>query len=125
MWMGYLVLLVLLAVDLSICVLSIVAGVKVISKAGYSGWWILISLVPVVNFVMFLVFAFSKWPIEVRLEEAERGRQSGGRSGAYGWDPYGAGARAAVGGHAPWGQSPGRSGGAPGPTSWDYMGPGR
>jgi hypothetical protein len=105
-------------------VLSIVAGVKVISKAGYSGWWILISLVPVVNFVMFLVFAFSKWPIEVRLEEAERGRQSGGRSGAYGWDPYGAGARAAAGGHAPWGQSPGRSGGAPGPTSWDYMGPG-
>ena len=30
--MGYIVLLALLAVDLSICVLSIVAGVKVISK---------------------------------------------------------------------------------------------
>ena len=124
--MGYLVLLVLLAVDLSICVLSIVAGVKVISKAGYSGWWILVSLVPVVNFVMFLVFAFSKWPMEVRLEQAERGRQLGGRSGAYGWDPYGAGARAAAGAQGAWGQSPaGRPGGAPGPTSWDNMGPGR
>jgi hypothetical protein len=123
--MGYIVLLALLAVDLSICVLSIVAGVKVISKAGYSGWWVLITLVPVVNFVMFLVFAFSKWPIEERLEALERGRQSGGRPGAYGWDPYGAGTRAAVGGQAGWGRAPGRSGGGPGPTSWDYMGPGQ
>jgi hypothetical protein len=122
--MGYLVLLVLLVIELSLGVLSIVAGVKVISKAGYSGWWILITLVPVVGFVMFLVFAFSKWPIQARLEAAERG-PSGGRSGGYGWDPYGPGTRAAVGGQSPWGPGQGRSGGAPGPTSWDYMGPGR
>src|SRR5271165_7166823 len=43
-------------------VASIVAGVKILTKAGYSGWWILICLVPIVNFVMFLVFAFSDWP---------------------------------------------------------------
>ncbi len=85
---------------------------------------ILISLVPVVNFVMFLVFAFSKWPIEVRLEEAERGRQSGGQLGAYGWDAYGAGTRAAAGGR-PWGQSPGRSEGAPGPRPGTTWAPGR
>ena len=54
--------LVLVIIYVAVAVLMIVAWVKIISKAGYSGWWVLIGLVPVVNFVMFLVFAFSKWP---------------------------------------------------------------
>jgi hypothetical protein len=36
--------------------------VRIIRRAGYSGWWVLILLVPVVNIVMFWVFAFSSWP---------------------------------------------------------------
>ena len=118
--MGYLVLMVFLVIELGIGVLTIVAGVKVLTKAGYSGWWILITLVPIVGFVMFLVFAFSKWPVQVRLEAAERGRQAGGQTGPYGWDAYGAGAGAAVGGQAPWGRGPGGPGPA-GPQSWDFM----
>ena len=36
--------------------------VKIIQKAGYSGWWVLILLVPIANLVAIWVFAFSKWP---------------------------------------------------------------
>jgi uncharacterized membrane protein YhaH (DUF805 family) len=66
------VVLFLVIVYLAVAVLMIVAWVKIISKAGYSGWWILIGLVPVVNLVMFLVFAFSRWPA---LESRERRHQ--------------------------------------------------
>jgi hypothetical protein len=119
--MGYVALMVFLVIELGISVLTIVAGVKVISKAGYSGWWVLITLVPIVNFVMFLVFAFSKWPVHERLEAAERSRQSGGHMGPYAWDPYGGGGRSTVGGQPAWGQPAGSPGGSPGPQSWDYL----
>lgn len=46
-----------------VIVVSVVAWVKILTKAGYRGWWVLIALVPVVNLVMFLVFAFSEWPV--------------------------------------------------------------
>jgi uncharacterized membrane protein YhaH (DUF805 family) len=35
---------------------------RVLAKAGYSGWWCLILLVPLVNIIMVWVFAFSSWP---------------------------------------------------------------
>jgi hypothetical protein len=34
---------------------------------------VLTAFVPILNIVMFLVFAFGKWPIQTRLENAERG----------------------------------------------------
>jgi len=40
--------------------------VKIIQKAGYSGWWVLVMLVPIVNFIMLWVFAFVRWPVEER-----------------------------------------------------------
>jgi uncharacterized membrane protein YhaH (DUF805 family) len=43
-------------------IVALVASAKVLTKAGYSGWWVLMVFVPIVNFVMFLVFAFSDWP---------------------------------------------------------------
>jgi len=45
--------------------------VKIIQKAGYSGWHVLWMFVPVVNFVMLFVFAFSRWPIEDKVERLE------------------------------------------------------
>jgi len=33
-------------------------------KAGYSGWWSLLMIIPLVNLVMIWVFAFAKWPVE-------------------------------------------------------------
>ena len=50
-------------------VVMLVAYIRIIQKAGYSGWWVLVGLVPVLNLVMFLVFAFSTWPV---LRENER-----------------------------------------------------
>jgi hypothetical protein len=40
----------------------IIPLIKIIRKAGYSGWWVLLAFVPLVNLVMFWVFAFSRWP---------------------------------------------------------------
>jgi hypothetical protein len=54
---------VLVLVYLAILVISIIAAVKVVTKAGYSGWWVLIVFVPVVGVIMALVFAFSDWPV--------------------------------------------------------------
>lgn len=56
-------------VAVAIWVVFIIAYVKIISRAGYSGWWILIMLVPIVNIVMLLVFAFKEWPIQRELRE--------------------------------------------------------
>jgi uncharacterized membrane protein YhaH (DUF805 family) len=36
--------------------------VRILNKAGYSGWWSLLMLVPLVNIVMIWVFAFADWP---------------------------------------------------------------
>src|SRR5262249_25121331 len=35
---------------------------RILHKAGYSGWWTLLMLIPIVNVVMIWVFAFSDWP---------------------------------------------------------------
>ena len=32
------------------------------SKAGYSGWWSLLMIVPLVNLITLYVLAFSSWP---------------------------------------------------------------
>ena len=45
-------------------VLGLIAWVMIIRRAGYSGVWVLIGLVPVINLIMFLVFAFKEWPVQ-------------------------------------------------------------
>jgi hypothetical protein len=37
---------------------------RIVSKAGYSGAWALISLIPVINIIALWIFAFVKWPNE-------------------------------------------------------------
>ena len=75
-------LAVVIGIYACILLLLVVAQVKVVTKAGYSGWWVLVAFVPVVGFIMMLVFAFSKWPV---LQEVEAWRtQAIGRSeGSY------------------------------------------
>ena len=79
---------VLLFVYLGILVLSVVAAVKVVTKAGYSGWWVLITVVPLVGTVFIFIFAFSTWPVtrEVQMLRAQLAehRGYGGRRGATG-----------------------------------------
>lgn len=78
----------LLFVYLALLVLSILAAVNVVSKAGYSGWWVLITFVPLVGMVFVFIFAFSKWPVtkEVQMLRAQLAEQRsfGGRRGTTG-----------------------------------------
>jgi hypothetical protein len=36
---------------------------RLFSKAGYSGWWSLLMLIPLVNLITLYVLAFSNWPV--------------------------------------------------------------
>ena len=47
---------------LLILVIAIWLPVRILHKAGYSGWWVLLTLIPVVNIVLLWVFAFADWP---------------------------------------------------------------
>jgi uncharacterized membrane protein YhaH (DUF805 family) len=51
-------------------VFAIIATVKIVTKAGYSGWWVLIGLVPVANIIFYFIFAFSEWPVLRELANA-------------------------------------------------------
>ncbi len=57
---GILPLLVLLAH----LVAFLVASAVISRKAGYSGWWCLVTLVPFLNMTMIYVFAFIAWPLD-------------------------------------------------------------
>ena len=85
---------ILLFIYLAFAVIGIVAAVKVVTKAGYSGWWILITFIPFVGLIFVLIFAFSKWPItsEVEMLRARLASAGGyGRPGGYGPGPAFAG----------------------------------
>ena len=35
---------------------------RVLRRAGYSPWWVLLVLVPLVNLIALWVFAYARWP---------------------------------------------------------------
>ena len=80
---------ILLFVYIAVAVLGIIAAVKIVSKAGYSGWWVLIGLIPLVGSIFVLVFAFSTWPVtrEVEMLRSQVGARGYGRGGGYGPGP--------------------------------------
>ena len=45
---------------------------EILRKAGYSRWWVLLLLIPLVNFIGLFLFAFSQWPI---LKQRNRRKQ--------------------------------------------------
>ena len=49
-------------VVLVVLVVYFVPIVMIIRKAGYSGWWVLVLFVPLLNVIMLWVFAFARWP---------------------------------------------------------------
>ena len=55
---------------LAVVVFVIWMSVRVFHKAGRSGWWCLLLLVPILNIVTVWVFAFVRWPA---LEAAKAG----------------------------------------------------
>lgn len=42
--------------------LTLWMGVRILRKAGYSGWWSLLAVVPLLNIAMIWVFSMSDWP---------------------------------------------------------------
>ncbi len=36
---------------------------RILNRAGYSRWWLLTLVVPLVNLIMLWVFAFASWPV--------------------------------------------------------------
>jgi hypothetical protein len=47
---------------LAIGLLLIIPFWQLFSKAGYSGWWSLLMVVPLVNLIALYILAFSEWP---------------------------------------------------------------
>ena len=55
--------LMLLLFYVAFVVAYFVSLVKILHRTGYSGWWSLLSLVPVVNIVALWMFSRADWPI--------------------------------------------------------------
>jgi hypothetical protein len=114
------VFVVFIVVAIAVAIFSLVCQVKIITKAGYSGWYVLTGFVPILGFVMFLIFAFGKWPIQERLERAEQGMGRGYPRPS----PYSGMPGPATSGGPPVGppsgsvvQQPGAAGPGPGPVA--------
>ena len=44
---------------------------KIAGRVGFSRWWAVLALVPIVNLVLVYVFAFAKWPTDGAVERSE------------------------------------------------------
>ena len=66
---------------------GIIVQWRIAAKAGYPGALSLLMLIPIVNFVVLLMFAFSEWPIE----RALRGNGPGGYAPPPAYVPPGGG----------------------------------
>lgn len=49
-------------------VIVLVASWKILTKAGFSGYWCVVMAIPVVNLLGMLYFAFTEWPVEKSLK---------------------------------------------------------
>lgn len=38
--------------------------IPAVRKAGFSGWWVVLSMVPIVGLVLLWMFAFARWPAQ-------------------------------------------------------------
>jgi hypothetical protein len=63
---------------LAAMIITVIAFCKIFSKAGYCWALGLLMLVPIANLVMFLVLAFSEWPILKELRALKQSHGSGG-----------------------------------------------
>lgn len=61
--------IILIVAILSIIIVPIWLSARIAGRAGFSGWWALLTIVPFVNVVIVWVFAFTKWP---RLPQSDR-----------------------------------------------------
>ena len=62
-WLGFLPLLLILFFFIP----ALIGWIRIFSRVGWPAWLGVLLFVPVVNLVVFLLFAFKEWPIEQRL----------------------------------------------------------
>jgi hypothetical protein len=62
--------LVWMLVCIGALILGLIINWKIAEKAGFSGAASLLMLIPLVNLIVFIYFAFTEWPIERALREA-------------------------------------------------------
>ena len=43
---------------------------KILRRAGFSGWWALVGVIPFANIIGLTVFALREWPVQKRKEPA-------------------------------------------------------
>ena len=58
-------------------IITVIVFCKIFSKAGYSWALGLLMFIPIANLVMFLVLAFSEWPILKELRALKQSHGSG------------------------------------------------
>jgi hypothetical protein len=51
-----------LLISLAITAFFVYLAYRIVSKAGFNGWWSLTTLVPLLNIVMMIIFAYKPWP---------------------------------------------------------------
>ncbi len=68
-------LLIPIIIGLVVFIFYMIMWWNIFSKAGYSGARSLLLLIPIVNLIIFIMFAFSKWPVQ---QELEQRRMQGG-----------------------------------------------
>ena len=73
-------------VVLAFLAFSILCNYIVAKKAGYNPWLSLLMLVPIANFVVFLIFVFSEWPVLAE-NRALRAQLAGAGTGGGGYAP--------------------------------------
>jgi len=61
-----------LFIGLAVIVFTIFVYWKIATKAGYNGALSLLLFVPLVNIVIIIMFAFTRWPIEDALARARQ-----------------------------------------------------
>ncbi|WP_339133268.1 MAG: hypothetical protein WGN25_12310 [Candidatus Electrothrix sp. GW3-4] len=56
----------LIIIIVILCILAIPVWLlsKILDKAGFSGWFSLLGIIPIVNIIALWVFAFISWPAE-------------------------------------------------------------
>jgi len=49
-------------IGLAFAIFYLYVGYRIVAKAGFNGWWVLTTLVPLLNLIMVIIFAFKPWP---------------------------------------------------------------
>lgn len=62
---------------LAYSLVSLVITWKVLGRAGYSRWLTLLLLVPYLNLIAALLFAWADWPVMKRLRDLEEAARQG------------------------------------------------